>query len=98
MEAIQFAHSRVRNGFVLPEMEEINFANERLLAETFSPSNRNLNVQDAVERSNNITLGFFRQGSCDTSFPSLDGSCNAPNDLGRSMQQYTRWKSFYFFL
>ncbi|CAG5096998.1 Oidioi.mRNA.OKI2018_I69.XSR.g14884.t1.cds [Oikopleura dioica] len=90
MEAIQFAHSRVRNGFVLPEMEEINFANERLLAETFSPSNRNLNVQDAVERSNNITLGFFRQGSCDTSFPSLDGSCNAPNDLGRSMQQYTR--------
>jgi len=90
MEAIQAAHSRVRNGFVLPEMEEINFANERLLAETFSPSNRNLNVQDAVERSNNITMGFFRQGSCDTSFPSLDGSCNAPNDEGRSMQPYKR--------
>ena len=32
----------------------------------------------------------MRQGECDSSFPTLDGSCNHPEDAGRSMQSYKR--------
>jgi len=35
LQAISMAHSRVRNGFTLPEMDMITEGNERLLAEVF---------------------------------------------------------------
>ena len=41
-----------------------------------------------VNRSTNLTSAFMKQGKCDSSFPTLDGSCNHPTEAGRSMQAY----------
>ena len=74
-------------------MDEITAANERLLAEVFSEEfveNRLVTLEDMVNRSNNITDSFMKQGACDSSFPTLDGSCNHPSGAGRSMQPYKR--------
>jgi len=92
LEAIAFAHSRVRNGFTLPAMDEIISSNERLLSQVFSDdfSTRLMSLDEAVSRSQNITDSFMRQGPCDSSFPTLDGSCNHPEDAGRSMKPYKR--------
>jgi peroxidase len=90
--AIHHAHSRVRNGFTLPIMNDITDSNERLLAEVFSEdfSTRSTTLEEMVHRSTNITNSFLKQGECDSSFPTLDGSCNHPEDFGRSMQPYKR--------
>ena len=53
-----------------------------------------------VNRSTNLTSAFMKQGKCDSSFPTLDGSCNHPTEAGRSMQAYkeTMQNSFDFFV
>ena len=73
LQSIQFAHSRVRNGFTIPEMDEITIGNERLLAEVFSESfsSRLISLEEMVSRSTNLTSSFMKQGECDSSFPTL---------------------------
>ncbi|CAG5102891.1 Oidioi.mRNA.OKI2018_I69.chr1.g514.t1.cds [Oikopleura dioica] len=89
LQAIMHAHRRVRNGFTIPVMDEISAENERILNQVFNErSTEPLDVM--VERAVNVTESFERQGNCGSSFPSLDGSCNASNDKGRSMKAYTR--------
>ena len=92
LESIAFAHSRVRNGFTLPVMDQITTSNERILAEVFAEefSTRLISLEEMVSRSDNITESFLKQGECDSSFPTLDGSCNHPEGAGRSMQAYKR--------
>ena len=92
LQSIAFAHSRVRQGFLLPEMDDIIDQNERLLREVFDPdfATRLVSLEEMVSRSENITSSFLKQGNCDSSFPTYDGSCNHPNGKGRSMKEYER--------
>ena len=92
LQAISLAHSRVRNGFTLPAMDEITASNERLLSMVFQDdmSTRLMSLEELVSRSDNITESFMKQGACDSSFPTLDGSCNHAGGAGRSMQPYKR--------
>ena len=88
------AHRRVRNGFTIPVMDEISAENERILNQVFNErSTEPLDVM--VERAVNVTESFERQGNCGSSFPSLDGSCNASNDKGRSMKGKILFKNHY---
>ena len=50
--AIQFAHNRVRNGFTLPEMDQISEANERIIQEAMEDSSntRLLNLEEMFDR------------------------------------------------
>ena len=50
--AIQFAHNRVRNGFTLPEMDQISEANERIIREAMEDSSntRLLNLEEMFDR------------------------------------------------
>lgn len=98
MAAILSAHNRVRTGFTIPEMDAISRANERIINQVFNErSTEPLEIM--VERAVNVTSNFAHQGAtgvsgarttCDGSFPTLDGSCNASMDRGRSMQAYKR--------
>nr|CCG47854.1 oikosin 21b [Oikopleura dioica] len=89
LQAIMHAHRRVRNGFTIAAMDDISKENERILHQVFNErSTEPLDVM--VERAVNVTESFERQGNCDSSFPSLDGSCNANGDAARSMKAYTR--------
>ena len=91
-QSIAFAHSRVRQGFLIKEMDKIIDENERLLREVFEPdfSQRLISLDEMVSRSENITQSFRNQGNCDSSFPTYDGSCNHPENKGRSMGKYER--------
>ena len=82
MQAIQMAHSRVRNSFRIPEMDLITEGNERILEEVMSPgfNGRLVSLDELISKSENITTQFRAQGKCDSSFPTLDGSCNHPGD------------------
>ncbi len=85
LQAIMHAHRRVRNGFTIAAMDDISKENERILHQVFNErSTEPLDVM--VERAVNVTESFERQGNCDSSFPSLDGSCNASGDAARSMK------------
>jgi len=92
LQAISFAHSRVRNSFRIPEMDMITEMNERLLEEVMAPSfnQRLVSLDEMISKSENITTQFRAQGKCDSSFPTLDGSCNHPEDKSRAMMQYER--------
>lgn len=57
--------------------------------------NQNYYISNCIYRSVNITTSFLKQGECDSSFPTLDGSCNHPEDAGRSLKPYKeRLKKF----
>ena len=91
-QSIAFAHSRVRQGFLIKEMHNIIDENERLLEEFMAPENgqsRLVSLEDLVSRSQNITRSFEAQGRSG-SIPTYDGSHNHPSGKGRSMEPYTR--------
>jgi peroxidase len=93
METIHHAHSRVRNAFRIADLDRIVSENDAMMEEVFNLQGErgaSLNVTEFVSRSDALTGSFMRQGECDSSFPTLDGSCNAEGDVGRSMKSYSR--------
>ena len=88
----------MRNGFRLREMDDILVAQENLIGDAWEAmadpiTNRNFDLNLAVLRSDSISNLYSNQTvrhGCDSSFPSLDGSCNHPNNAGRSMDSYRR--------
>ena len=57
------AHSRVRQAFTIPEMDQITSQNERLLDEVFAEdfSSRLVSLDEMISRSENITTQFRAQ-------------------------------------
>ena len=47
-------------------------------------------MRELVTMAKNVTRQFEPQGECDSSYPTLDGSCRNKNDDGRSMATYKR--------
>ena len=92
LQSIAFAHSRIRQGFLIEEMHDIIDQNERLLQEVLAPGfgQRLISLDEMVSRSENITQAFLKQGNCGSSFPTYDGSCNHADGKGRSMKPYAR--------
>ena len=91
-QSIAFAHSRVRQAFLIEEMHHILDENERLVEEflaTKTGSSRLVSLDEMVSRSQNITRSFEAQGRSG-SIPTYDGSHNHPNGKGRSMEPYAR--------
>ena len=47
-------------------------------------------MRELLTMAKNVTRQFEPQGECDSSYPTLDGSCRNENDDGRSMATYKR--------
>lgn len=88
------AHSIVRNAPLSREYEKGLRATERFADAVLNGDERRLEtVDELVSNIRNLTSFSHEnaeRGSCNTRYPTIDGSCNHPSDGGTPMQPYAR--------
>ena len=89
-DATTFAHMRVRDAFRTFQMDEAIIKQAEILDDAVVSQHtlKNFDIKDFVVRSENVTMNL--RSGCDSSFPTIDGSCNHPKDKGMKMTPYVR--------